>query len=287
MTVQMSWGEVLAVLVIAGTLILFAPILYSVGQSATAQSERAQCAISIQARLLAEDVTRGIYNPFEVSCTRRSIHFDGEEGKILAHDRFQAVTRTTPYSYDVARFTTRQDQDVRIPQEKRLRANSDNLTKDLTDVLAYEATNCWQLFLEGKADLLNSEHWLANANTCVVCAELTLNLPEDRIGWEATIDLEEELRKTPPHLPLSATRAASVHDYLYTDERPSRSAQCGGYEWNNEELILRGGETYVVGFYRTGAVIDWLQGRFDGDICQAVTITTAQEFAMQCTGVLN
>lgn len=288
MTIDMTWGQIIRVLLLAAVLIIAAPILFNLGQSATAQSERAQCAISLQARLLGEGLTGGIYNPFEVNCARRSIQFDGEEARILSHDRFNPVTKTTPYTYDVARFTQRQGVEVRVPQEKRLRADSDNLSKDILDALAYEATSCWQLFAQGQADLLDGEQWIGQVNSCVVCAEMTLNLPEDNQPFEESINLEEHLRNTAPHLPSSATRAGSVHDYLYTLEEPSVSARCGAYDWNNQELTLRDQETYVVGFFRAGSKAGWAASRLGFQrTCQAIVITTAERFATECTGVLN
>ena len=281
MTREMSWEQVITIVLLVALLVVLAPILYNLGISATAQSERAQCEISVQANILAESVTRGLVNPFDINCARRSILVEEPQARIYAHNTYERVTRTTPYTYDVA--TTREGVDVRVPSAQRLRTDSEKLADDIVDALAYEATSCWQLLNEGRTDIISSESLLGKTLSCVVCAEMTINTGQD---FRKSIDLQEVLKQTPPHI---NNHHASIDSYLYTDTNPSYAAQCGPYAWNNQELIIEEGETYVVAFYRAGSQARWLLDRTltQGSVCQAVTITTARDLARECVAMMN
>lgn len=285
MTTSLTLGQLITIALLTIFLVLASPILYNLAMSATAQSERAQCAISVNARLLTEDVTRGLANPFEINCARRSIFFDGNQAVILAHNRYEPVTRTTKYTYDVAR-TTRDGE--RVPASRELRADSDSVAEDVVSALAYEAEQCWELFMEGRRDLTGSEYFLANSLSCVVCAEMTTNAPESN-SFREEINVREFLETRNSTISSTQTSAQTHAQYLYTTDPPSQSARCEPYDMLEEDtLVVEDDRTYVAGFYRAGSGIGWAtSGLIGGEFCQAVTITTAEEFASRCVATLN
>lgn len=279
MTTELSWGQAISILLLIVTIIFLSPVLFSLTTNATAASQRAQCSLSIQATVLSDTVTQGFYSPFQIECARRSIRVNEESAVIFAHNKFQTVSRTTPYTYDVPRERSREGQLIRVPSPQRLIAeDNENFTQDLTNALAYEATSCWRLLAEGSSDLLSSQSTFGSMKGCIVCAEITLNIGDEDL--DETINISEQFKNITPPI---QNNYQSVDSYLYRDAQPSYSETCGAYEWENQELPIRDQETYVVAFYRDGS------RAFStiSDVCQAVTVTTVNELAKQCHYMIN
>lgn len=270
MTLDLSLEQTIIIIFVLCLLIFLSPLINSLSQNATAQSLQTKCALSIHAKLAGEGATYGLTSPFDINCDRRIIQLEKKQAEIFNHASFERVSRTTPYTYDVAR--ERGDEVVR--SARSLRTDSDNLTKDFLDAVAYEATECWQTFLSGRADILSSETVIASAKSCVVCAEFTIN---DEDFSSAPVDVAAHLRQRPHYL--SDEPRGSFADVLYTDQEPSNSRECSQESWKIEPFELRSGETYAVVFYRDGS---WAGGQ-----CQAITVAPVSEVAEKCVAVLN
>ncbi len=276
MAVDMSLTQATSLILFLIAALFLSGILTQVIGAATAQTEREACALTVTTRLLGEQATGGWINPFEINCARRVIFLEEENAFIYAADLASEVSGQEPYRHRVATYEQVAGERTKVPAPRTPNATA----RSVEEVLAYEMGLCWELFQEGRGDIIDSDSWFEEHSACVVCAEV--RAPQELES--ETINIEEYLAQT-DHPFYHSLNTPTYHDYLRTNSSPSRAASCQGEQgaFSSEKLALVPGESYAVVFVRSGSGVDWVRGQS----CQAVDVVATRNLHTRCDAVVN
>ena len=236
--------------------ILFLFGIYGVIQdTATAQTAKEACILSIQTKVFLDDSTYG-FHPYDVTCPRRIISIIDDKANVFSADMHDKNTKTTQYTYQI-----RTDSGITVRS-----INEDEYEQDVHEAIAYEMTECWDRFDQGSRDVF--EPWgpdILSRPVCLICSEFHMQDSQQVVIDERRVlDLNHHL------LTDIARRYPTVDDYLYGVPSPANPYICLQDHLSVDEITLSDDNPLAVVYYRHPTS------------CQAVTAISIKEIPERC-----
>jgi hypothetical protein len=266
---EMAQSTAVMLIITLVTLAFMLGIFSITQQSLTAETVKRSCQLSIQQKLFLDDTT-GFLNPYEIECPRRIIAILDKQASILNSEELQKISKTSDYTYlkrkSVGAVPTKID--------------PENFSATLSEAVAYEMAECWDIFARGQKDPLDRATWAAiPADTCFICAEFHFQstAPE-------TLDIAEILQNTQHHLlDNTAKRYPTYDDFLYGAPSKADPQVCRENDYvGTEELPVGGDNAFAVVYYKHG---------FDPSekvvtSCSAVAVTPISQLPKECFAII-
>lgn len=251
---------IMLVLFLVGIAFLFVVWGY-IYDSATAQTAKQACKLSIEKKVFLDDATWGLH-PYELVCSRRIISITGNQAEIFNAQMHSKETRTTEYSY-----LLRTDKGVTTKK-----IQEEEYEQKITEAIAYEMVECWDTFGSGVKDVF--EPWaesLSRSDTCVVCAEIHM-----QESTPVNIVLDDVRGQQHHLLSTQAQRHPTVDDYLYGMPTQANANICLQDFLNDfQEITIDNNNPLAIVYYRTGRA-------FAGS-CQSIAAIPLRELPSRCS----
>ncbi len=250
-------------------------ILFIIGVtslSATAQSAKSACQLNIQLKLFGERLspilgTGTWLNPFEIYCPRKILLVEDSEAREVYASFFGKESRTSDYSFPIINEQGNM-------AFRTLNPSQTDFSERMSNALVHELAECWDLFLEGSKDILDSGNLFGRASTCFICAELFFSASNP-----VSIDLSASLQQRVPLLGVRGT----YEEFLFNTQSTYGNCDSNLPKYMNMITQLDASENYAITFIRRGSGMSWVRG----NTCQYVDIIPVTHLGSSCNILVN
>lgn len=292
--VNMPQEASVGLIILLAVLVLVMVVTVALGNASLQRQSSLECEISRFFNEVGDEVTNGLFNPFEVHCPRQLITM--KEGVITAqhYDLVSPIAEQVTYQPIWSEQNVDGDWQIRTAREESV----EDPVLLLNRVLALESMRCWQKFGEGQNDVLGSDSIFAKQNSCLICTEIitTQDLPDAPLNYyPAHVEKEGAVGISSENMGMLRM---SIKEYLYNNNAPSFPARCAeGIDANllMEDLQSGTGESYSIVFVRRGRglsdIVNWARNFFGRDTsvthCQFTATVKTKDVVKLCDSVVN
>ncbi len=268
--VTMQVGFLSKLILILVTVVILFAIFFALTITSNNQTRESLCKTTIAVKLAQKDIVP--IDLFNLYCARKQIIISDEGSFERTIDYFSSVSNTVPYKYFKLKTISANTKEERLVPASPDAKNPGLWQQEITEMISYELTDCWNLFGKGDAIVLDAEGFTV-ATSCLVCSDIIF----DKQFQGFSINLNDALKNNRPPV---KDYQGSAWSYLYSGSIISRPDKCSQTFYDMSNLRIEPKESYEVIFY--------LKGReLIGDDCQAVGVVPSVQVPLYCDAVVN
>lgn len=223
-----------------------------------AETAKRMCQLSIEKRLNVDSYSP--VNPYHLECPRRIILLNNNAAEIFVASLSEMLGKASTYTYQVR-------DDPGVTEREITQRNYDQGVKE---AIAYEMTECWDLFSRGERDVLRALQMIPG-NTCFICSEVHLRESRDlTIQTQDILDLQHHLRDE------HSRRFPTVDDLLYG--APTQANQHLCKEQLPEQIELTDQDPLAIVYSRKAGIFT--------ERCQAMNLVPIKELTQNCKAII-